>query len=52
MTHYCEPEVFDYGDLRALTSDCFGGQGGDSRVPGGELAGYSFGSDTSTCQSA
>jgi hypothetical protein len=51
MEQYSKPAVLDYGDLQTLTSDCIGGEGGDSRVPGGELAGYGFGTDTSTCQS-
>lgn len=46
-----EPVIRDYGDLRALTADCFGGTGGDSRVPGGEFFGVTFGTQTSTCQS-
>ena len=46
-----EPVITDYGSLRALTADCIGGVGGDSRVPGGNIAGFSFGTQTSTCQS-
>jgi hypothetical protein len=51
MSDYSTPTIRDYGDLTALTADCFGGQGGDFRVPGGEIGGFSFGSSTSTCQS-
>lgn len=47
-----EPTITDYGDLRNLTADCFGGTGGDFRVPGGSAFGTSFGTQTSTCQSA
>ena len=51
MLNYVKPTITDHGDLRQLTADCFGGTGGDSKVPGGYLGGVPLGQHTSTCQS-
>ncbi|HEX3693047.1 MAG TPA: lasso RiPP family leader peptide-containing protein [Solirubrobacteraceae bacterium] len=50
-TAYETPRVVDYGDLQELTASCVGGTGGDSRIPGGALGGYSIGPSTSVCTS-
>jgi hypothetical protein len=40
---YEKPVIVDHGSLQQLTASCLQGSGGDQLVPGGSVAGLSFG---------